>query len=536
MESSSSDDYRRWDTCDISKGEMGCGLSHIKAWNKGHEENLDKVLILEDDAYWESGKLTEGLTKINQCKANWEMAYLGRNKMDSADEEVVDDFFVRPKFSFNAHAYVVTKEGLKRLVGYRAEKNLVVADEILSASVSGHRRVDIEKIFPKIMDGIAPPPNQCFLWQKSLFPHAESDVSGYRQFFVSFLDQPKLEITTDQKSTETFRVNFKIEEESVYQAVIEENTWASVSLERRVPWDIEVSNFKSDEVCWRHKYDDKDERVLVWFDSKSLGDNLAWVPQVERFRKSSGAKVILSTFWNGLFKSEYPDIDFIEPGSSADNLYASYKIGCYDLGDRNLSGKPWNKIALSEVCSDILGIPYKEEKAKVFIKDKKSILPQKYVCISTASTAGCKHWHGWQEVVDYLNSKDYKVVVIQKEPLDYMDLKGLDNVIVSETEDIQEAATWLYNCEFYIGLSSGISWLAHALGKEVIMIAGFTEPFNEFSCRRVINYNVCHGCWHNHEFDKGVWDWCPEHKDTERHFECMKSIKLNDIIKVMPLN
>lgn len=537
MESPSSDDYRRWDTNDVSKGEMGCGLSHINAWKKGHEENLNKVLILEDDAYWESGKLTEGLTKINQCKANWEMAYLGRNKMDSADEEVVDDFFVRPKFSFNAHAYVVTKEGFKRLVGYRAEKNLMVADEILSASVSGHRRVDIEKVFPKIMDGIAPPPNQCFLWQKSLFSHAESDVSGDRKFNVSFMGAPKVEITTDQVSTERFHVDFLIEEKLVYRTTLEENTWAQVTLERRAPWEVKISNEMSDEVCWADKYNDENQRVLIWFDSKSLGDNLAWMPQVERFRKISKAKVIVSTFWNGLFKSEYPNIEFIEPGSKSNDLYASYKIGCYDLSDRNLSGKPWNEIPLGEVCSDILGIPYEEEKAKVFLKDKTRKEKQKYVCISTSSTAGCKHWHGWQEVVDYLSSKGYKVVVIQKEPLDYMDLKGLDNVIFPDTgSDIQEAMSWLYNCEFYIGLSSGISWLAHSLGKEVIMIAGFTEPFNEFSCRRVINYNACHGCWHNHLFDKGIWNWCPEHKDTEREFECMKSIKLNDIIEVMPLN
>ena len=118
-----------------------------------------------------------------------------------------------------------------------------------------------------------------------------------------------------------------------------------------------------------------------------------------------------------------------------------------------------------------------------------------------------------------------------------MDLKGLENVIFPDTKDnIEEAIAWLYNCEFYIGLSSGVSWLAHSLGKEVIMIAGFTEPYNEFTCRRVINYNACHGCWHNHLFDKGDWKWCPEHKNTDRHFECMKTIKLKDIIEVMPMN
>jgi autotransporter strand-loop-strand O-heptosyltransferase len=262
------------------------------------------------------------------------------------------------------------------------------------------------------------------------------------------------------------------------------------------------------------------------------------MPQVERFRKISKSNVVVATFFNKLFEKVYPEIKFIEPGLSEKDIYASYSIGCYGLEDKSRHISPWNKIPLGQVCSDTLGIDFKEEKAKIDVKDKRNRLEnEKYVCISTSSTAGCKHWHKWQELVDHLSSRGYKVVVIQKEPLDYMDLNGLKNVIFPDTEaSIEEAIAWLYHCEFYIGLSSGISWLAHSLDKEVVMIAGFTEPYNEFTCRRVINYNVCYGCWHNHLFDKGDWRWCPEHKDTEREFECSKTIELKDIIKVMPTN
>ena len=190
---------------------------------------------------------------------------------------------------------------------------------------------------------------------------------------------------------------------------------------------------------------------------------------------------------------------------------------------------------LSRVCSDILNIPYEEEKCKVNPSGKTRPIKEKYICISTSSTAGCKQWHGWQGVVDNLNSRGYKVVVIQKEPLDYMDLKGLNDVIFPENKDINEAINWLEYCEFFIGLSSGVSWLAHSLNKEVVMIAGFTEPFNEFSCIRLINKDKCHGCWHKHEFDRGDWNWCPEHKGTERQFECMKSIKVEDVIQALPI-
>jgi len=62
----------------------------------------------------------------------------------------------------------------------------------------------------------------------------------------------------------------------------------------------------------------------------------------------------------------------------------------------------------------------------------------------------------------------------------------------------------------------------------VVMISGFTQPFCEFSDKtlRIINEDVCHGCFNKteHKFDKGDWWWCPEHKNTDRHFECTKSI------------
>ena len=85
-----------------------------------------------------------------------------------------------------------------------------------------------------------------------------------------------------------------------------------------------------------------------------------------------------------------------------------------------------------------------------------------------------------------------------------------------------------------IGLSSGLSWLSWAVGKHVFMISNFTEPDHEFTtnCTRFINKSVCNGCWNNpkFKFDKGDWDWCPEHKGTERQFECHKSITVEDVI------
>jgi autotransporter strand-loop-strand O-heptosyltransferase len=90
----------------------------------------------------------------------------------------------------------------------------------------------------------------------------------------------------------------------------------------------------------------------------------------------------------------------------------------------------------------------------------------------------------------------------------------------------------IHHSHLFIGLSSGLSWLAWAMDKKVVMISNFTDADHEFSCIRITNTNVCHGCWNKAEyrFDAGDWDWCPEHKGTDRQWECHKKIKASDVV------
>ena len=62
----------------------------------------------------------------------------------------------------------------------------------------------------------------------------------------------------------------------------------------------------------------------------------------------------------------------------------------------------------------------------------------------------------------------------------------------------------------------------------VVMISGFMQTFSEFeiNCERVFNDTVCNGCYNRHTLDAGNWTWCPDHENTDRMFECTKSITL----------
>lgn len=108
-------------------------------------------------------------------------------------------------------------------------------------------------------------------------------------------------------------------------------------------------------------------KVLINFDSKSLGDNIAWMPYAEEFRKKHNCKVVLSTFWNHLFEKEYPEIEFISPGTVVYNINGQYNIGWYFPWDTNKNPNDFRTISLQQTASDILGLEYKEIKPKITI-------------------------------------------------------------------------------------------------------------------------------------------------------------------------
>jgi hypothetical protein len=271
------------------------------------------------------------------------------------------------------------------------------------------------------------------------------------------------------------------------------------------------------------------KRVYIAFESKSLGDTLAWMPYVEEFRKLHQCTVICSTFWNHLF--DYSEIEFVEPGNVVHNLYAQYRIGYFDNLDK-LSVKPVT-IPLQKVAASILGLDFVELAPSMSYKPK---VPKmgKYVTIATNSTSGCKFWtiEGWTNLINWLVSEGYEVYNVSKE------LNPLPNCTQITTPSLESKMDWIAGSEFFIGLSSGLTWLAWAMGKKVVMISNFTEEWNEFSCIRITNKSVCNSCWNNiaYKFDAGDWMWCPSNKGTDRHFECHISITAEMVIEKIKLN
>ena len=390
------------------------------------------------------------------------------------------------------------------------------------------------------------------IYESTKINHKDS-VESQNSIVFDFNNKSKVEILGEIKKEYSLKFINKQNNKLVYESDISNNMWTQANFAYFIDWNIQIRDKQTNSLVSDFNLDLKNKTVKIVNESPSLGDGVSWVACIDLFQKKHNCIVDYYTPNKDLFEIEYPNINFYNYNHVKDeNYYASYKIGCFDPNDNSISPADYRTQNLQQIATNILGLDYEEVKTKIHVKDKERKLQEKYVCISTASTSGCKHWQhidGWQKVVDHLNDNGYKVVVIQKEALNYMDLQELKNVIHPQTQSIHEAISWIYNCEFFVGLSSGNSWLAWALDKKVLLISGFTKSFNEFfTPYRVINESVCNGCWNDvkYKFNAGDWNWCPKYKNTKKQFECTTEISfemvkekliniINDVNSISPL-
>ena len=323
-----------------------------------------------------------------------------------------------------------------------------------------------------------------------------------------------------------------------YSTTIKNNCWCKCSIEYCVEWKIKI--YENDKLWYEYIYNAKGKRVYIAMDSKALGDSLAWVAYVEEFRKKHQCEVIASTFMNDMFIEQYPNITFTSPGMAVENLYAMYCVGLFYNDDNsvNLFKNPIDPKTqtMQKMCSDILGLDFIEVRTKIKKRNVKIDPTLKQVCIGVFGTAQSKFWNnptGWQDVVDWLNNKGYTVKLVSKEGDDYMGNKLPNGVIKHPNGPLELVMDEMLKSKAFIGIGSGLSWLSWSLNVPTVLISGFSYDWAEMKdCVRIAApKGKCEGCFNRLRLDAGDWNWCPDHKGTDRQFECTKSITSEMVIK-----
>jgi len=366
-------------------------------------------------------------------------------------------------------------------------------------------------------------------------------------FQFNFLNGAFLEILGSNSKTYVAKFIDRLKDETIYEAEITNNMWTKPGIEYFINWRIEVYDKENDELVFEHNFDASGKRVYIHLESSALGDTLAWFPFINEFRKSHKCHVVCSTFHNEWFEKEYPELEFVTPGTEVRDLYGMYNIGWYYNEDRTVNHLKipidFKQHPLGETATSVLGLPYVETKPKVHVPNKERQIEEKYVVIAPHASAHAKYWNhpgGWQSVIDYLNKKGYKVVMITQERLGdkWHDSKlgGTLKNVIDKTGNypIEDRMVDLKYADAFIGVGSGLSWLSWSIGTPTVLISGFSLPYSEFlDCERIFNYdtNICTGCFNREWLNPGDWEWCPDHKNTPRQFECTKLIRPEKVFK-----
>jgi autotransporter strand-loop-strand O-heptosyltransferase len=316
-------------------------------------------------------------------------------------------------------------------------------------------------------------------------------------------------------------------------------------------WSIDNDKDEPRQVM-THDYDPLYQDVLIQFPVGTLGDILAWFPYANRFaEKFPQCRVTcaMSGLIIPLIRDAYPDLRFVTHEETvenklADTMYATYSLGVF-FGDEANDWQPtdFRMVGLHRTAAYILGVDPNEEAPRLVLPDESRPIEEPYAVIAVQSSSGCKYWtnpNGWREVVTFLKEHGYRVICIDQKAVHGYGLMWtqIPNGAEDMTGDqpLVERARLLRHASLFVGLSSGLAWLAWSAGCPVVLISGFTHPTNEFATPyRVINWHACNSCWNDprHRFNHRDFLWCPRHQNTPRHFECTRLITAAQVKQVI---
>jgi len=151
----------------LSKGEVGCALSHFGVYQKIIDEDIDEMIVLEDDAVI-GQDFVESMGIVEHLPKNWELFLLGYSAQAGAKDATVCNLDVDLKnnpTSFNVsvllkmvggtgtHGYVINKRGAERLLSYMSLLHLPIDFYTGNHRKTGNQSMNnVYLIHPRVVD------------------------------------------------------------------------------------------------------------------------------------------------------------------------------------------------------------------------------------------------------------------------------------------------------------------------------------------------------------------------------------------------
>ncbi|XP_028826890.1 probable inactive glycosyltransferase 25 family member 3 isoform X1 [Denticeps clupeoides] len=137
----------------LTKGEVGCFLSHYYIWKEMVDMQMDKALIFEDDVRFQGNfkrRLLRLMDEVEKVELDWDIIYLGRKQVNPGDEEVVENVrnLVVADYSYWTLSYAISLQGAQKLINAEPLSKMLPVDEFLPIMYDKHPNESYKSHFP----------------------------------------------------------------------------------------------------------------------------------------------------------------------------------------------------------------------------------------------------------------------------------------------------------------------------------------------------------------------------------------------------
>ncbi|XP_050962279.1 procollagen galactosyltransferase 1 [Labeo rohita] len=128
----------------LTKGELGCFLSHYNIWKEIVDRGLKTSLVLEDDLRFEiffKRRLQNLMHEVESKDLDWDLIYIGRKRMQvDRPEKAVPNIrnLVEADYSYWTLGYMMSLQGAQKLLKAEPLTKMLPVDEFLPVMFNKH--------------------------------------------------------------------------------------------------------------------------------------------------------------------------------------------------------------------------------------------------------------------------------------------------------------------------------------------------------------------------------------------------------------
>jgi len=255
---------------EVTKGEIGCTISHLSAINSCNLIDGEYLLILEDDAVFYS----DLLYRIDHCLRGdhvWDILDLGSTQCWNDEPTKISEFIFKHGYKWNAECILYNKDAIRKLRGVDINNRVIPYDEFLPCVLGHNPREDIKDLFNDIEKLYSVIPYEEMAWQDGNgISDTVGDETGCNNTYSTVFKK------LDYDACENNHWKFKnITDDSVYNMSILTNN-ANIS-----SWNFQINSlnlggFNINTDTWKLYITDTIKLVTVYLKTENSSITFRW--------------------------------------------------------------------------------------------------------------------------------------------------------------------------------------------------------------------------------------------------------------------